>query len=211
MTEVRTPDTLALARHFADLIRERRGTDIVLLDVRALVDYTDFFLLLTGRSTRQNQAIADHIVRTLKTGGTYAISKAGLETGTWICIDLGDIVVHVFDPATRDRYDLELLWADAVRIDLDAPEPEPVPVAPPATAEKAPKESKKRRRPVRAAAVEDADASNAPDAERPPDDEPGPPEPPALKKKTPKTPMKAKPAAKKAPAKKPARRSKKTS
>ena len=61
MTEATTPDTLALARRIADLILEKRGTDLVLLDVRALVDYTDFFLLASGQSGRQNQAIGEHV------------------------------------------------------------------------------------------------------------------------------------------------------
>jgi len=164
-------DSVALARRIAALVVERRGTDVVLLDVRPLVDYTDFFLVATGQSGRQNQAIAEHVVRTLKADRRIAISKSGLEGGSWICLDLGDVVVHVFDPETRVRYDLELLWADAARV---APE-----ASPPAPAEGA----KPRRRAVRHAAVEDADVGNAPDSERPPEGEPeaGGPPPPASK------------------------------
>ena len=94
MTEATTPDTLALALRIAQLIRERRGTDLVLLDVRALVDYTDYFLLASGQSGRQNQAIGEHVVRSLKADHRYAISKSGLDTGSWICLDMGDVVVH---------------------------------------------------------------------------------------------------------------------
>jgi ribosome-associated protein len=123
MTDVPAPhDSLALARRIAALAEERRGTDIVLLDVRDLVDYTDFFLIVTGQSARQNQSIGEHVVRTLKGDKRYAISKAGLDTGSWICLDLGDVVAHVFDPETRARYDLELLWSDAPRATLRASE-----------------------------------------------------------------------------------------
>jgi len=163
--------SLALARRIAALVAERRGADVVLLDVRPLVDYTDFFLVATGQSGRQNQAIAEHVVRTLKADRRIAISKSGLEGGSWICLDLGDVVVHVFDPETRVRYDLELLWADAARVAPEASPPAPAPA----------EGAKPRRRAVRHAAVEDADLGNAPDSERPPEGEPeaGAPPPPA--------------------------------
>ncbi len=185
-------DTLALARRLVDLAKDKRAEDPVLLDVRTLVDYTDFFLILTGTTSRQNQAIGEHLARTMKGEGHRPLSKAGLDTGSWICIDLGDVVVHVFDPETRARYDLELLWADAPRIDLEAPEA----AAAPEAAEAKPK---RRRRVVRKAAVADADAENAPDSERPPEDEPEAP----AKKAPVKKPAAKKPAAavKKAPAK----------
>lgn len=154
-------DTLEVARRVAVLADERRGTDIVILDVRALVDYTDFFVIVSGQSARQNQAIAEHVVKTMKAERRYAISKAGLDTGSWICLDLGSIVVHVFDPETRARYDLELLWSDAPRVTAKAPEPE-APVEKPV----------RRRRVTRQAAVVDADAGNAPESERPPEGEP---------------------------------------
>jgi len=161
-------DPLVLARRIASLAAERRAADVVLLDVRELVDYTDFFLLASGQSSRQNVSIAEHVVKTLKAEKRYALSKAGLESGSWICLDLGSVVVHVFDPETRVRYDLELLWADAPRVPLDEPahEPAAAPAAPSeaAVAEPAPK---RRRRSVRAAAVADADAENAPESERP--------------------------------------------
>ena len=159
-------------------------TDVVVLDVRTLVDYADAFVVMTGQSARQNLAIAEHIVRSMKAEQKYAISKSGLDSGSWICLDLGDIVVHVFDPETRARYDLELLWADAPRVELGAA---PVPLddsgIPPnldgpaeAVAEAgadAAEGTKKpnRRRAVRRAAVEEADAENAPDSERPADGE----------------------------------------
>jgi ribosome-associated protein len=170
-TALRSRESLALARRIAALVTDRRGTDLVLLDVRSLVDYTDFFLLASGTSGRQNQAIAEHVVRTLKQDRLLAISKSGLDTGSWICLDLGDVVVHVFDPETRARYDLELLWADAPLVDVVESPADAVPAADESEDETRPA---RRRRTVRKAAVEDADAGNAPDSERPPPDEPEP-------------------------------------
>jgi ribosome-associated protein len=160
VTDPSASDSLAFARRVVALALERRAEDPVLLDVRGLVDYTDFFVLLTGRSLRQNQAIAEHLVRTLKQDRRLALSKTGVETGTWICLDFGDAVVHVFDPETRARYDLELLWADAPRAGLEAAKAAEAPAA------------RRRARVVRKAAVADADAENAPDEARPPLDEP---------------------------------------
>ena len=183
MTSDDRSDSIELARRMANLARERRGTDVVLLDVRALIDYADAFLIVTGQSARQNLAIAEHVMKAMKAEHHYAISKSGLDSGSWICLDLGDVVVHVFDPETRARYDLELLWADAPRVDV-GPAPAPVPgehevadtpaAAPAASvAEGAASTTvSKRKRTVRKAAVAGADAENAPDSERPPEGEP---------------------------------------
>ena len=170
-------DTLPLARKIAALAEERRATDLVLLDVRGLVDYTDYFLLATGQSARQNQAIAEHVVKTLKGEKRYAISKAGLDTGRWICIDLTDVVFHVFDAETRARYDLELLWADAPRVDLataaapaapegapapEAPAPPPAPVAAPPAVASGPSASSHARRSPRCASSSSARSRASP-------------------------------------------------
>ena len=171
------PDTLGLAQRIANLVRERRGQDLVLLDVRELVDYTDFFLVVTGQSARQNLSIGEHVVKSLKGEHRYALSKSGLDTGSWICIDMADVVVHVFDPETRAKYDLELLWADAPRIPLEAAPPtgpSTIPAAAPSEGPALEPTPKRRRRAVRQAAEPDADLANAPDAERPPEGEPEP-------------------------------------
>ena len=184
MTSDDRSESIVLARRVANLARERRATDVVVLDVRTLVDYADAFLVMTGQSTRQNLAVAEHIVKSMKADHHYAISKSGLDSGSWICLDMGDIVVHVFDPETRARYDLELLWADAPRVDLGpAPAiidvsgvpavtdtPTEVEAEEPASTDEAPKKPK-RRRAVRRAAVEEADAENAPESERPTDEQ----------------------------------------
>jgi len=106
------------------LAREKKGEDLVALDVRELVEYMDYLLVVTARSERQNRAIAENLIRGMKQAGILPLSRAGIDFGTWICIDLVDVVVHLFTPDTRAIYDLELLWADAPKREL--PEPEPV-------------------------------------------------------------------------------------
>ena len=119
-----------LLERLVSLCRERRGNDLVALDVRELVEYMDYLLIATARSERQNRAVAEHVIRGLKQAGVMPLSRAGLDGGTWICIDFVDVVLHLFTPDTRTHYDLELLWGDAPRVELPAPVPEEVGDAP---------------------------------------------------------------------------------
>ena len=105
------------------LCHERKAEDVVVLDVRELVEYMDAMVICTGRSPRQNRAIAEHVMTQLKREHrVLPLSKAGNDAGAWICVDFVDVVLHVFEPEARAHYDLELLWADAVRTEHAAPE-----------------------------------------------------------------------------------------
>jgi ribosome-associated protein len=116
-----------LARRVAALCREKRAEDVVVLDVRGLADYMDFLVLATGLAERQNRAIADHVVRSVRGDKVRPLSVSGEDVGAWICVDFVDVVLHVFDRATRRHYDLELLWGDAPKLALG----EPAAAAPP--------------------------------------------------------------------------------
>ncbi len=110
-----------LTQRLASLCLERKAEDVVVLDVRELVDYMDFLVLATGRSERQNRAIAEHVIRSMKKEGSIPLSRAGIDGGAWICLDFVDVVLHVFMPETRGHYDLELLWADAKGVEVPQP------------------------------------------------------------------------------------------
>lgn len=97
---------------------DRKAEDPVVLDVRALTAYADSFIILSGRSDRQVRSIADAIVQALKHNGEQPLGVEGLEDGNWVLIDCNDAIVHVFDPETRERYDLERLWRDAPHLTL---------------------------------------------------------------------------------------------
>jgi ribosome-associated protein len=112
-----------LLHRIVALLHERRGEDVVALDVRGLADYMDFLVVATGRSDRQNRAIADGVMRGLRGLKVRPLKRPGPEDGAWICLDFVDVVVHVFDGITRAHYDLEHLWGDAPRFPL----PEHVP------------------------------------------------------------------------------------
>ena len=103
-----------LIRRVIELCHERKAEDVVSLDVRELVEYMDAMVIVTGRSGRQNRAIAANVMTQLKREhGILPLSRAGVDAGSWICIDFVDVVLHIFDPAARSHYDLELLWSDA--------------------------------------------------------------------------------------------------
>jgi len=118
----RTIDGDALMQRVVALCHERKAEDVVSLDVRELVEYMDHLVICTGRSARQTRAIAEHVITQLKREeGVLPLSRAGLDAGTWACVDLVDVVLHVFEPETRAHYDLELLWADAERSEYATP------------------------------------------------------------------------------------------
>ena len=97
---------------------DRKAEEPIVLDVRKLTAYADTFIILSGRSDRQVRSIADAIVHALKSNGEQPLGVEGLDEGNWVLIDCNDAIVHVFDPETRERYDLERLWRDAPRLDL---------------------------------------------------------------------------------------------
>lgn len=99
---------------------ERGALDPVALDVSKVTSFADTVVLLTGRSDRQVRAVADGIIAALREAGDAPLGVEGLDEGHWVLIDGNDVVVHVFDPETRDLYDLERLWSDAVPLDLVA-------------------------------------------------------------------------------------------
>lgn len=107
-----TPEDLAGA--IADYAADRKATDIVQLDLRSMIGYTDYFVICTGRSERQTKAIHDAIYEGLKaTHGRLPQRVEGLPGARWILMDYLDVVVHVFTPDTREYYRLEQLWGEA--------------------------------------------------------------------------------------------------
>ncbi len=113
-----------LLARVVELCHERKAEDVVVLDVRELVEYMDAMVICTGRSPRQNRAIAEHTATQLKRENRILpLSRSGGDAGSWICVDFVDVVLHVFEPEARAHYDLELLWADAVRTEHESPTP----------------------------------------------------------------------------------------
>lgn len=106
------PRALQVARAGLD----KKAEDVLVLDVRGLTSYADYFVLMTAESDRQAGAIADHVDETLKASGATPVGVEGYESGRWILVDYGDVVAHVLSREARAFYDLEGLWADAPRV-----------------------------------------------------------------------------------------------
>jgi ribosome-associated protein len=100
---------------------DKKALEPVLLDVRQLCSFCNYQLVLSGRSDRQVDAIADGIELALKHEGMRPISTEGARSGQWALLDYGDFVVHVFLHSAREHYDLEGLWNDAPRVPIDVP------------------------------------------------------------------------------------------
>jgi len=98
---------------------EKKAQDPVLLELKGIASFTDFFLLCSGKSDRQVQAIAQAIEEALKKKGNRPLGIEGVEEGKWALLDYGDVVVHIFLEPVRKFYDLEGLWIDAPRIEIE--------------------------------------------------------------------------------------------
>jgi ribosome-associated protein len=103
------------------LALDKKALEPVLLDVRQLCSFCNYQLIVSGRSDRQVEAIADGIEAGLKQHGLRPLSAEGTRSGLWALLDYGDFVVHVFQHPARAHYDLEGLWNDAPRVPIDVP------------------------------------------------------------------------------------------
>lgn len=113
-------DSLESAKVAAKIAAENKGQEIVLLDLSKQTSIFDCFLIVTGTSRRQLHAIAEEIDRELKKRGEVRLNMSGYDESQWIAIDYGGIIVHLFDEERRRYYDLEGLWGDSQRVDLES-------------------------------------------------------------------------------------------
>lgn len=114
-----------LARQLAATADAKKAEDLVVLDMRELVAYTDFLVICTARSERQARAIVDEVrVRVKRETGLLPAGVDGGGEAGWTILDYLDCVLHVFTPEARERYALEDLWRDAPRLELDLDAPE---------------------------------------------------------------------------------------
>ncbi|QQS44860.1 MAG: ribosome silencing factor [Acidobacteriota bacterium] len=108
-------EQVKLAVHCAE---EKKAEEIVVLRLVELTEFTDFFIICSGNSTRQVQAIADEVIEKLKKIKVRPLHTEGYQAGEWVLIDYGAFVVHIFVDQARKFYDLERLWRDAERVEI---------------------------------------------------------------------------------------------
>ena len=113
------PDIEARCREVVAAAEDRKAQDLKVLQLGEVTSLTDYFLICSGASERQVQAIADAVLEKLRTAGVRPNHVEGYKNGRWILIDFGDFVVHIFKIETRSYYGLEKLWADAPDVTSD--------------------------------------------------------------------------------------------
>jgi ribosome-associated protein len=122
MTDEHRPQSaVEFAKAAGQLAAATRCTDVVLLDVSSRSQVAHYFLIATGTSARQMTTVADQIAELGENMGFKPWRISGAESARWILIDCVDVVVHLFDPASRAFYDLEMLWGDCPRVELELP------------------------------------------------------------------------------------------
>ena len=105
-----------LALHVADILSETPASNTVVLDIRELSSFADFFVICSGENERQLRAITDKLQEELRDAGVRPQRLEGMPNSGWIVLDYNDVIVHVFDQDLRDFYKMERLWAEAPRL-----------------------------------------------------------------------------------------------
>ncbi|MEW6717717.1 MAG: ribosome silencing factor [Chloroflexota bacterium] len=101
-----------LARNIVDILEDKKGENILLLDIKDIAPFTDYFVICTGTSERMLQALVDEVQEKVDKSPSYPRRLEGIPADGWIVLDLGDVVLHLFSPERRDYYRLEELWSE---------------------------------------------------------------------------------------------------
>jgi len=115
-------DSKLFAEKIADLIFNKKGYDVRLIDLRSLSTFADFFVICSADSDTQVKAIADEIDKSLRDEGIKCWHKEGYMALSWVLLDYVDVIVHVFKKEAREFYNIEKLWGDAPTIEIIDPE-----------------------------------------------------------------------------------------
>jgi ribosome-associated protein len=108
-----------IAKYIAEVASQKKAEDIVVLDMRRVVNFCDYFVICSGNTDRQVRAIADSLDEGLEHLGMRAYVKQGLKKSDWVIYDLGDVVTHIFQKHARAFYNLEYLWQEAKKINWE--------------------------------------------------------------------------------------------
>lgn len=106
------PDLQSSVRDAVEAALSRKAAELRVLDIGAVSDFTDYFVICSGTNQRQVQAIADAVLEVLRPAKVRPLSVEGYDHGHWVLLDFGSFLVHIFDDETREFYALEKLWSD---------------------------------------------------------------------------------------------------
>ncbi len=102
-----------MARKAVDIASDKQAADIILLDIRGICSFADYFVICSGESSRQINAIYDEIVHSLKEEDIIPRHREGTVDSGWLLLDYGDVIIHIFAPTEREYYQLDQLWSQA--------------------------------------------------------------------------------------------------
>lgn len=117
--ELQDKSGLELATICGRAALDAKAEDLVILDVRGIASFTDYFVIMSGRSSRHVQGLAETLEAAMRSKRISAAKAEGIQDGMWVLLDFGDVVVHIFYHEQRSFYDLEGLWHDAPRVEID--------------------------------------------------------------------------------------------
>lgn len=118
-TEYQEKSGLELAKICARVALDAKAEDLVILDVKGISSFTDYFVIMNGRSTRHVQGLAETIEQEMRSKRVNTSHAEGIQEGMWVLLDFDDVVVHIFYHEQRKFYDLEGLWHDAKPVSID--------------------------------------------------------------------------------------------
>jgi len=109
-------ETIEYARKAVDVASEKQATDILLLDIRQVTTFADYFLIMTAESRRQMEALSEDMEQVLKLSGVALHHREGTPEAGWLLLDFSDVIVHLFAPEERGLYKLEELWSTGQQV-----------------------------------------------------------------------------------------------
>ena len=109
-------EPLEVAQFIVDVASDKLAEDIVLLDLRSLAPFADYFVIMSAESSRQIEALEYDLTQSLKEAGISRHRREGSPASGWVLLDFSDVIVHVFSPEEREFYDLERLWNRAPQV-----------------------------------------------------------------------------------------------
>ena len=114
-------DSITLATRISELIFNKKGYDVKILDLKEVASFTDYFIICSADSDTQVKAIADEVDKSLRDQGMKSWHKEGYRALNWVLLDYVDVVVHIFKKDVREYYNLEKLWGDAPVVEVEDP------------------------------------------------------------------------------------------
>ena len=107
---------MEVAQFAVDVASDKLAEDIVLLDLRGLAPFTDYFLIMSAESSRQIEALEEDLTQALRQAGVQRHRREGTPASGWVLLDFSDVIIHIFSPEEREFYDLEQLWQRAPQV-----------------------------------------------------------------------------------------------